>query len=84
MEKETRTIYKKELVEHSFYCDSCNEYLGTTEEYDDGWYDKLGRFELKFFVANEWLYLEKCLCDTCRDNLVNNMKSILKSMGFED
>lgn len=82
MEKEIKAVCKKELIKHSFYCDECGEYLGTSEEYDDGWYHKFGEFELKFYV-NDWYRLDKCLCDKCRDNFTENFISILKNIGFK-
>lgn len=54
MEKTEREIKTIEKYKHHFYCDSCSEFLGTVEEYEDGWYQNLGEFELKFFVANKW------------------------------
>lgn len=73
----------KESYKHSFYCDKCNKYLGTSEEYDDGWYQKFGEFSLAFYVEDEWYEIYKCLCDYCKDEFVDNLKSVLKNIGFE-
>ena len=48
MEKIETTIQEIENYKHHFYCDECNKYLGTTEEYDHCYYDELGELELKF------------------------------------
>lgn len=84
MEKTEKEIKTIEKYKHHFYCDSCSEFLGTVEEYEDGWYQNLGEFELKFFVANKWYRLSKCLCDDCATNLINNIKSILEGIGFKE
>ena len=80
MEKSEKII--KESYMHYFYCDNCNQYLGTSEEHDDGWYEKFGEFTLSFYVKDEWYCIDKCLCDCCRDEFVDNLKSTLKNMGF--
>ena len=84
MEKEIKTVCKKEFIKHSFYCDDCDKYLGTSEEYDDGWYHKFGEFELKFYVSDKWYRIEKCLCDDCKKSFITNVKINLINMGFEE
>ena len=51
MEKAKEIIREIKTYEHSFYCDECNKYLGTSQEYDDGWYEDIGEFELKFYIT---------------------------------
>ena len=58
MEKIIKEVREIEDIKHSFYCDKCNSYLGTSYEHEDGWYDKLGEFELKLNV-NGWLCIKK-------------------------
>ena len=80
-----KTNYKSKTVkatEHSFYCDECNEYLGTTEEYDDGWYEALGDFELSFYI-DDWYRVKKCLCKDCANKYLSNLKNSLIILGFE-
>lgn len=72
-----------EVAEHSFYCDDCGEYLGTSEEHDDGWYYPLGDFELKFYVVDDWYRIKKCLCKNCRKSFVSDVKVKLMNMGFK-
>lgn len=80
-EKEIRTVVR---YKHHFYCDSCNKYLGTTEEYEDGHYPELGEFELRFYVKDEWYRIEKHFCDDCKNNFISIVKSTLKDLGFEE
>lgn len=82
MEKTEKIIKKIESAKHSFYCDECNEYLGTSEEYDNGWYQEIGEFELGFYIDN-WYRIKKCLCDNCRKSFINNLKVNLINIGFE-
>lgn len=82
MEKTIKEIVEVEDVRHEFYCDECNKYLGVSYEFDDGWYKKLGDFEMKYYVDG-WLYLRRCLCDKCRYELINKFRKILFDFGFE-
>lgn len=83
MEKIKEITKKVEKYEHSFYCDECDKYLGTSEEYDDGWYEKHGEFELKFYVnGNGWYRVEKCLCGDCIKKFINKVELNLINMGF--
>ena len=82
MEKAKEIIREIKTYEHSFYCDECNKYLGTSQEYDDGWYEDIGEFELKFYI-DSWYCINKCLCDDCRKSFIENLKVTLKNIGFE-
>ena len=81
MEKIIKKIVEVEDVVHEFYCDDCNKHLGTSYECDDGWYDELGRFEQKVYV-NGWLYFRKCLCDKCKYETINKLRTNLFDFGF--
>ena len=74
--------YKQTCTLHRFHCDECNKYLGTTEEYDDGYYQKLGELQLKFYLPYDWYKVEKCLCKECRNKYIENLKENLKGIGF--
>lgn len=67
---------------HSFYCDDCEKYLGTTEEDSDGWYDDIGDIELSFYVVDKWYKLEKHFCDDCKAKFLARLKGDLEDMGF--
>ena len=82
MEKILKTTKYVEDNKHEFYCDKCGKYLGASHEYDDGWYERIGEFELKFYV-DDWYRIKKCLCDDCRERFINNVKWNLTNMGFE-
>lgn len=82
MEKLKTITEQIEIQEHSFYCDECGEYLGTSTELPDGWYKEYGDFELKFYVDG-WYRVRKHLCETCRKNFISKVKVSLANMGFE-
>ena len=81
MEKIKEIIREIKQYEHSFYCDECGKYLGTSKEYSDGWYEKLGEFEVKIHIG-EWHRLKKCLCNKCQCDFVEKMKKDLYNLGF--
>lgn len=82
MHKVNCTTQTVEVVTHEFYCDDCGKHLGTSEEYDDGWYDEIGMFQLVIPVDGR-LHLEKYLCDNCREKFLNDFKATLENMGFK-
>lgn len=82
MKKTITEIVEVEEIRHEFYCDECNRYLGVSYECEDGWYDSLGDFELKCNI-NGWLHLRKCLCDKCRYEFINKVRTTLFDIGFE-
>lgn len=81
MEKTIKKIVEVEDIVHEFYCDECNKYLGTSYECDDGWYNRIGEFELKLYV-NGWLCVNKCLCDKCKYEFVEKIRKSLFDIGF--
>lgn len=83
MEKTIKEVKEIEDIKHEFYCDECNCYLGTSLEYDDGYYKKFGELELKFYVDG-WLYINKCLCDKCKSEFIHNIRETLLNIGFVD
>lgn len=82
MEKIKEITKEIKGIQHSFYCDECNKYLGTSEEHEDGWYATYGDFGLKCYVDG-WYRIEKCLCDDCRNKFVNNFRMTLENLGFK-
>ena len=83
MEKIETTIQEIENYKHHFYCDECNKYLGTTEEYDDCYYDELGELELKFYLPDGWYKVKKCFCEECKEKYLSRFQIILNELGFE-
>lgn len=68
---------------HHFYCDDCGKHLGSSQEYDDGWYEELGEFELKMRLPQGCYILKKCLCDECKEKYPVKLQSILEDIGFK-
>lgn len=83
MEKTKETVIEVKDVEHSFYCDGCEKYLGASKEYEDGWYQKFGAFEESFCVDHNWYRIERCFCDDCKKSFIKKIEAALESLGFE-
>ena len=83
MEKiEVKTITQEKLT-HKFYCDGCDSYLGNTEEYEDGYYDKLGEVDWSFRLPHARYKIDKCLCDKCKVKIFMKIEQVLKETGFK-
>lgn len=82
MEKITSKEVKSILNTHNFYCDMCEKHLGSTEEYDDGYYATIGDYDLEFNVDSEWYRLHRNLCIDCRAKMREGIINALLSMGF--
>lgn len=83
MEKiETKTKHVEGRTHH-FYCYNCDTYIGSSEEYDDGWYEELGEFELQMYTPLGWWKMHKCFCRKCREDFLEKFYVSLKNMGFE-
>lgn len=82
MEKVISKEVKSILNIHNFYCDMCGKHLGCTEEYDDGYYARIGDYDLKFNVNSEWYRLHRNLCIECRAKMREGIIDGLLSMGF--
>ena len=76
-------IENTEYKVHHFYCDECNKYLGKSEEYEDGYYEKIGEFKHNIQLSNGWNILEKCLCPKCKNKLINKIEGIAKELGYK-
>ena len=72
-------IRTKEVRTHHFYCDDCGKYLGESREYDDGWYEDLGEFNMRFGEYS----ISKHLCDDCREKFYVKLNKSLLDLGFE-
>lgn len=67
---------------HHFYCDMCEKHLGSTREYDDGYYGTTGDYDLEFNINGEWYKLHRNLCVECRAKLRKDIIDTLLSKGF--
>lgn len=73
-----------ECATHTFYCDKCGKELGVSEEYDDGWYEELGKYEESFYIHTKgWYKLHKNLCNFCWGKYTNKIADALLELGFE-
>lgn len=79
VENKTKTIT---TTTHHFYCDGCGEYLGSSEEYDDGYYNERGAFGLSFHLDPGWYHVSKTFCDKCEQNYLTDVKNALEKLGF--
>ena len=68
---------------HTFECDMCGKPLGTTLEWEDGYYAELGRYEKGYCVDGKWYRLKKNLCDECAELLTSKIVAAFKELGFE-
>lgn len=83
MEKvETKTRQIEDRTHH-FYCDNCGTHIGSSDEYEDGYYEELGEFELSWFTPDGWYKLKKCLCPSCRDELLADIYDAIEDIGFK-
>lgn len=79
---EIKTKVTTETI-HSFYCDNCGRFIGSTQEYDDGWYKELGEFILKFYMPSKgWYVFNKCFCDKCQQSYLKQLENNLVELGF--
>ena len=83
MEKSKEITIEVRREEHLFYCDRCKKYLGTSYEYDDGWYLEIGEFELAYFVDGDWYKIKRHFCDDCKSSFLYDFKYYLNGMGFK-
>lgn len=82
--KKIRVVEKrKELNIYEFYCDKCNKYIGSSEEYSDGYYVKLGEVEEKAYIYHNWYRLNKTLCEDCKNEFYENLITKLIQIGFK-
>ena len=85
MEKEEYKKVEKQECIHHFYCDCCEKHLGSSEEYEDGYYERFGVYHKHFFLDGVgWLNLDKCLCEECAEKFDAKILECLKELGFEE
>ena len=76
---EEKTIARKV---HNIYCDNCKKLIGSSEEQDDGYYDKLG-IELptiKFGSLYYHPYARKIFCKDCFLIKFNEIQEVLANL----
>lgn len=82
MEKIRITNETIEHIEHDFYCNECNKFLGTSRELHDGYYPKLGHYERQFYL-NGWYKIDTTLCEECSEKKTNQIVQALIELGFK-
>ena len=70
-------------ITHNFFCDGCNKLLGSSVEYEDGYYDHIGEYEHTVFFKHVGKFtINKCLCDNCRLALDKKIQQSMEDLGF--
>ena len=82
MEKIKKKAVQCELIEHEFYCNNCNKYLGKSIEHEDGWYQEINPVEYSFFIDGSRYTLEGNYCDSCKEKLIQKLVNALEGIGF--
>jgi hypothetical protein len=83
MQKEEIINKNNSIIIHKFYCDKCGKFLGSSEEYDDGYYENKFTYEYQFFICNKWVVKKAILCDEHRQEFEGSLITTLKNFGFE-
>lgn len=84
-----RKIVQKtmEVEKYDFFCDLCGNYIGSSEEYDDGYCPdppEVKRLDISIFVFGKWLGYKKILCKNCFLAEETEIMHGLKTLGFEE
>lgn len=81
MEEIKKVEITTERMEHHFWCDEFGGYMGHTDEFDDGYYPRLGEYEFKFYL-DDWYKLEKTICPACYVKYFDKVRESLFKAGF--
>ena len=82
MEKITTTTETITKNVHEFYCDECEVLIGTSEEYPNGGYERLGVYELNVLTPDGlFKYYDKCLCNACKESFPTKVADALEAIG---
>ena len=73
----------KTFITHKFYCDDCGEFVGSSTEFDDGYYEEFGNVECKFLLSSEFYRINKTLCESCKNKIFEKIAGVLLDVGFE-
>lgn len=68
--------------EHDFYCDECEKFLGTTREFYDGYYSKLGNYEQTCYLDGQYK-IKATLCDECATKKTDKIIQALSEVGYK-
>ena len=83
MDRIEEKIIESKLIIHHFSCDECGKDLGSTEEYEDGYYPKVGCYGQSFHLEpGGWFRYSATLCDECKEKKTATIKNSLLALGF--
>ena len=75
-------VVKRDNRIHHFLCDGCGKELGSSVEYDDGYYEQCGSYEQKVYVDG-WYEFKANYCKDCAEKKTQEIISAIQAMGFE-
>lgn len=79
MEKVEEKIVEVKRKIHKFYCDKCGEYLGESEEYDDGYYEDIGYIAERIVMKNGTpYYYTGYLCEKCKEKHYKELNNLFR------
>lgn len=68
---------------HEFYCDECECLVGSSEEYPNGGYERIGIYELNVLTPDGlFKYYDRCLCEACMASFPEKVAQTLEKIGF--
>ena len=81
-------VYTTEKCTHMFYCDNCGKELGSSHEYDDGWFQEIGEYTQTIFIDGDEnirgrYTLKANYCPTCKAVITGAIVDELKILGFD-
>ena len=82
MDNQVERIVERTKIEHEFYCDECGKFIGTSEEYDDGYYAKIGEAKWHYNGDKGWLAKRGNYCAECRAKIGASIDDALLKLGF--
>ena len=77
----------KEVEKYDFFCDLCGDYIGSSEEYDDGYCPdppEVKRLDISIYAFGKWLNCKRILCKNCLFSQETEIIRGLKTLGFEE
>ena len=82
MEKIERIPVTHTDIIHYFYCDGCGDYLGKSEEYDDGYYESIGKRAIHLNLPTGWFRTNKHFCNNCKEQFYRRLEKNITQLGF--
>ena len=78
---ETVKTIRGDRKAHNFFCDNCGKELGSSVEYDDGYYAQCGEYEQKIYI-DDWYEIKANYCKDCAEKKTQEIISAIKAIGF--